>query len=62
MAASIRYLHRHKSEKQKLIANLISCSNSWAGINDLCFKYAAFPSRNLGNKKARQQSGKTIVY
>lgn len=52
MAARIRYLHRHKSEKQKLIINLINSSNSWAGIDDLCSKYAALPSGNLGNKKS----------
>lgn len=54
MAASIRYLHRHQTEKQKLITNLTSCSNSWAGIDDLCSKYAALPSGNI--KKARRQS------
>ena len=52
MAVLFKCLYRHKSEKQKLTANFINSSNSWAGIDDLCSKYAALLSGNLGNKKS----------
>ncbi len=47
MAASVRYLHRHKSEKQKLTANLIDSSNCWTGVNDCRFRYARAFTRNI---------------
>ena len=47
MAARIRYLHRLKSKKQKLTANLIDSSNCWTGINDYRFKPARTITRNI---------------
>lgn len=51
MAARIRYLHRHKSEKQKLTAALINSSNSWFGINDYRFKPTRAFAGNLRTTK-----------
>lgn len=52
MAARIRYLHRHKSEKQKLTAALINSSNSWFGINDYRFKPTRAFARNIKSPTA----------
>ncbi|QHJ85786.1 MAG: hypothetical protein [Caudoviricetes sp.] len=54
MAARIKKLHRHRTEKQKLADALINSSNSWVGINDYRFKPARTITRNI--KKARRQS------
>ena len=52
MATLFKYLHRHRTEKQKLIINLINSSNCWTGINDLHPKYTALSARhNLRHKK-----------
>lgn len=57
MAARIRYLHRHKSEKQNLIINLINSSNCCTGINDYRFK----PTRNI-KKPNGNRTFKITVY
>lgn len=57
MAAFFRQLHRHRTDKQKVINNLIASSNCWAGINDLHPKSAALSARDdLTHKKARRLS------
>lgn len=52
MAALFKHVHRHRTEKRKLIINLITSSNCWAGINDLRPKFTAISARNnLTHKK-----------
>ena len=57
MAAFFKHIHRHRTEKQKLIINLINSSYCWTGINDLHPKFTALSARDdLRHKKARRQS------
>ena len=57
MAALFRQLHRHRTDKQKVINNLIANSDSWSSIRDLHPKFTALSARNnLTHKKARRQS------
>ena len=55
MAVLFKHIYRHKSEKQKLIINLVNSSNCWASSNDLHPKFTRIHPRNI--KKARQKSG-----
>lgn len=62
MAALFRQLHRHRTDKQKVINNLITNSNSWTGINDLHPKFTALSARdNLTHKKVRRQSDSSVI-
>ncbi|QHJ85751.1 MAG: hypothetical protein [Cystoviridae sp.] len=47
MAVLFKRIHRHRTEKQKLIINLINSSNCWTGINDYRFKPAREVARNI---------------
>ena len=63
MAALFRQLHRHRTDKQKVINNLIVSSDSWYSIRDLHPKFKALSARDdLRHKKARWQSDLKIRF
>ena len=62
MAALFRQLHRHRTDKQKVINNLITSSDSWSSIRDLHPKLEALSARDdLVHKKARLQSDSSVI-
>ncbi|WP_294891441.1 hypothetical protein [uncultured Lactobacillus sp.] len=46
MAALFRQLHRHRTDKQKVINNLIASSDCWASIRDLHPKFTTLSARH----------------
>ena len=46
MAAHFRQLHRHRTDKQKVINNLIASSDCWSSIRDLHPKFTALSARH----------------
>ena len=62
MAAFFKHIYRHRTDKQKVINNLIASSNCWTGISDLHPKFTALSVRdNLTHKKARRQSDFKLI-
>lgn len=52
MAALFKHIHRHRTEKQKLINNLIASSDCWSSIRNLHPKLEALSARDdLSRKK-----------
>ena len=58
MAALFKHIHRHRTEKQKLVINLINSSYCWASVNDLRSQLTRIHPRNI----KRPDCNRTIKY
>lgn len=47
MAAIFKKLHRHATDHQKVISNLIANSDCWSNRSDLCSRFTRISTRNI---------------